>query len=109
MQMQGVTLQDIADINASINDVNTAITVIEGILKLRTFITVDDETLYLPNSYQILPGTNITFDTTIPNEITINSTGGAVGDNVPLATGAEPLEIMSDGAGSCFLVGFTPP
>jgi len=30
-------------------------------------------------------------------------------DHVPLATGAEPLEIMSDGAGNVFLVAFDPP
>jgi hypothetical protein len=106
-QFQGITVEGIADINASINNVFSIVSTVAD--KTRTYITFDDETLNLPNSYQILPGTNITFDTTVPNQLTISATGGATEDHVPLATGAEPLEIMSDGACHVFLVGFEGP
>lgn len=105
MQMQGVTLQDIADINASINDVNTAINVIEGILKLRTFITLEDETLYLPNSYQVLPGTNITFDTSVDNQLTINASGGTAGAyyDSPLSDGDLSAADLIFANGECII------
>jgi hypothetical protein len=71
MQFQGLTLQDIADINDSINNILSIVSIVAD--KNRTYITFDDETLNLPNSYQLLPGTNITFDTTVPNQLTINA------------------------------------
>lgn len=72
-----------------------------------SFLTVNDESFAFVNSRQLLAGTNITFDDTVAHKRTINASGGA--DHVPLATGAEPLQIMSDGAGHVFLVGFTGP
>jgi hypothetical protein len=77
--------------------------------KFATYLTQQDETGQLPNSLQLLAGTNITFDITIPNKLTINATGGAALDHVPMSTGAEPLEIMSDGAGQVLLVAFEGP
>jgi hypothetical protein len=74
-QFQGVTVEGIADINASINSILSIVNTVAD--KTRTYITFDDETLNLPNSYQILPGTNITFDTSVPNQLTINATGGS--------------------------------
>ncbi len=41
------------------------------------FVTVDDETSSLPNSRQLVAGTNVTFDTTTPGELAINASGGA--------------------------------
>jgi hypothetical protein len=93
---------DFVDINNSVNDVNT---IIESKAdKNRTYLTKTDETIYLPHSVQLLAGINITFDDTVANKRTVNATGGA--DHVPMSTGAEPLEIMSDGAGHVLLVGF---
>jgi hypothetical protein len=40
------------------------------------FLTSDDESANFPNSRQLLAGTNITFDDTVPNERTINASGG---------------------------------
>lgn len=72
-------------------------------LKTATFLTRDDETASLPNSLQLLEGTGITFDLSVENQLTIN---GGIG-YAPMSTGAEPLEIMSDGAGSVLMVGFS--
>jgi hypothetical protein len=44
-----------------------------------TFLTVSDETSDLPNSRQLLAGTNVTFDDTVAGERTINSSGGGGG------------------------------
>lgn len=41
-----------------------------------TYITTADETSNLPDSSQILAGSNITFDTSTPNQLTINASGG---------------------------------
>lgn len=74
------------------------------------FLTATDESLNFPNSRQLLAGLNVTFDDTVANQRTVNvAVPAASADHVPLATGAEPLEIMSDGAGHVFLVGFTGP
>lgn len=107
MQFQGITVEQLGDVNNSINDVNSVINNLAD--KTRTYLTVTDETLNLPNSVQLLAGLNVLFDDTVPNKRTINVTIPSIADHVPLATGAEPLEIMSDGAGNVFLVGFTPP
>lgn len=52
--------------------------------KNSTFITAADETVNLPNSRQMLAGTNIAFDDTVPNKRTLNvaaaTPGGADGD-----------------------------
>lgn len=42
-----------------------------------TFLTENDETGTAPNSRQVLPGTNISFDDTTPGERTINASGSA--------------------------------
>lgn len=38
-----------------------------------TYLTADDETVGLPNSLQLLAGTNITFDDSVPNQRTISA------------------------------------
>lgn len=47
--------------------------------RFATFLTEEDETANLPNSRQLIAGTNITFDTTVDGEFTINASGGAAG------------------------------
>jgi hypothetical protein len=42
----------------------------------KEFLTAADESASLPNSRELLPGTNITFDDTTPNERTVNASGG---------------------------------
>lgn len=44
-----------------------------------TYLTENDETADLPNSRRLLPGTNVTFDDTVPGERTVNATGGGGG------------------------------
>ncbi len=73
--------------------------------KNASYITENDETAALPNSRQLLAGTNIELDDTVDGELTINSSGGAY---MPMSTGAEPLEIMSDGAGQVLMIAFEP-
>ena len=46
--------------------------------KEATYLTKDDETTDLPNSVQILAGSNISFDTSVANALTINATGSSV-------------------------------
>ena len=59
-----------------------------------TYVTVDDESADLPNSRQLLAGTNITFDDTTPGERTVNASTGS-GDDFPIVfsigDGATPL------------------
>jgi hypothetical protein len=73
--------------------------------KFATYITEQDESLSLPNSRELIAGTGITLDASVANEITINGSGGGY---APVSTGAEPLEVMSDGAGAVLMIGFTP-
>lgn len=79
-----------------------------GLSNLLTFITTGPEAASLPNSRQLLAGIGITFDDTVANQRTLNVSGFITVDHVPMSTGAEPLEIMSNGAGEVLLVGFTP-
>jgi hypothetical protein len=108
MQFQGITVEEIADINNSINNVNSVVNNLAD--KTRTYITKDDETLNLPNSIQLLAGTNVAFDDTVANKRTINVTipPVSVSDHVPMTLGGEPLEFMSDGDGSSILIEYTP-
>ena len=71
-----------------------------------SFLTAEDESGTFANSRQLLAGTNITFDDTIAGQRTVNATGSSSGGMIPMATGAEPLEIMSNGAGEILLIGF---
>ena len=85
-----------------IDDIDTINETISGILA-GSFLTVNDETITFPNSRQLLAGVGIEFDDTVLGQRTINAVGSGM---VPMATGAEPLEIMSNGAGEVFLIGF---
>jgi len=55
--------------NTSIAGNSTDITALEG----RTYLTVEDETVVLPNSRQLLAGDGIEFDDSIASERTISS------------------------------------
>lgn len=71
------------------------------------FLTWSNETATLPNSRNLLAGIGITFDDAVSGQRTVN--GSVTGlSYVPVSTGAEPLEIMSDGAGHVLLIAFAP-
>jgi hypothetical protein len=53
------------------------------------FLTSSDETATLPNSRQLLAGTNVTFDTATPGELTVNAAGG--GSSVPTTVQGDTL------------------
>ena len=57
------------------NNAQTAINNIDTGLADADFITWSDESTLLPNSRELLAGTNITFDDSIANERTINASG----------------------------------
>ncbi len=69
-----------------------------------TYLTEDDETGDLPNSRQLLAGTNVTFDTSTPGELTISTTGGGTGSWIPFVDGSEPPNFITDGSGVLILV-----
>jgi len=50
-----------------------------ALLASLTILTEGDETATLPGSIQLLEGTNISFDTSTPNQLVINATGGGGG------------------------------
>jgi molybdopterin converting factor small subunit len=106
MQFQGITVETEGDINDSINNVNSVVNNLAD--KTRTYITGDDEVLNLPNSLQLLAGTNITFDTTVPNKLTLN-VSAAVDDYVVLSDGVTPTPLpIDDGFGNFVYVAYTP-
>lgn len=74
-QFQGVTLEQIADINNSVNDINSIVNITAD--KTLTYLTTKNESLKLPNSSQLLAGSGITFDDSVKNQRTISSTGGS--------------------------------
>ena len=104
MQFQGITINDIADINASINDI-LSITNISAD-KLRTYITETDETLKLPNSRRLVAGTNVSFDVTNPGQFIINVTGGGSGNHYdsPLSDGDTEEAELIYANGECIIV-----
>lgn len=84
-------------------DVDTINEVISGILAA-SYLTENDETALLVNSRRVLAGTGIAFDDSVPGVRTISATSGF--GFIPMATGAEPLDFMSNGAGEPLLIGF---
>lgn len=86
------------------NSVNNITQIINYLMNnTATFVTGDDETAALPNSLQVLPGTNITFDKSIPNKLTINSSAGGdydldyLGDYTPVVYNNGDIVVGSDG------------
>lgn len=84
-------------------DVDTINEVISAILAA-SVLTENDETITFPNSRRVLAGTGISFDDSVAGVRTINALATGM---VPMATGAEPLDIMSNGAGEVLLIGFS--
>lgn len=59
----------------------------------------------LPNARVATDSATVDVDLTVPGIITWHATGGASGSGwAPLSTGAEPLVLVSDGAGQCVMV-----
>lgn len=102
-QFQGVTLQEIADINNSVSNSLAILSIAAD--KKATYHTKLDETLKLPNSVQLLAGTGITFDDTIPNKRTIKSTGGGSDHyDSPLSDGNLTEADLIYASGECIIV-----
>jgi hypothetical protein len=72
MRFQGITVQELGDINNSINSISSVVNLVPTI-KERTFLTELDETLYLPHARRLLAGTNISFDDSVDGERTVNA------------------------------------
>lgn len=55
-----------------------------------TYLTEADETADLPNSLRLVAGTNVTFDTSTPNELEISASGGGGGITTYTSAFASP-------------------
>lgn len=71
-------------VDASINNIDI-------LLQSLTYITSSDESANLPNSRQLIAGSNITIDDSVPNQLTISSSGSA-GSRVSLLTDGNEIE-----------------
>lgn len=72
------------------------------------FLTHSDESAILPNSRQLIAGTNVSFDDTIVNQRTVNVSSSSDGVWMPLTDGVTPeTQLIFDGFGSCIMV-FVP-
>lgn len=72
-----------------------------------SFHTKNDDTGSLPNSWQLLAGTGIVFDDSVPNKRTISSTGGSGLSNhydCPLSDGDEIEAELIFASGECIIV-----
>ena len=78
-----------------------------------TYHTKELETLILPNSVQLLAGTGITFDDTVPHKRTISSTGGSGGGSdhydAPLSDGNLTEADLIFASGECIIVQVPTP
>jgi hypothetical protein len=106
-QNKDLIFENINEIVGQITAIGDTIIVVDNLLKDSTFLTADNEAIELPNSRQLIAGSGVTFDDTIANQRTVNVIAGS-GSWIPMVTGAEPLEIMSDGAGNLLLILYTP-
>lgn len=76
-------------------------------LKAADYATVADDHTLLPNSRQLIAGTNITFDDSIANQRKISATAGV--DYVVMSDGSIPTaHTVDDGAGNFIYVAYTP-
>lgn len=75
------------------------------VLAGQDFLTHSDESAALPNSRELLAGTNITFDDTVANERTVNAVAGA--DYVVMSDGGVPPQPMTIGANFVYIP-YTP-
>lgn len=93
------------EVAATIAEVENSI---PGDISEATFLTTTLEVGDLPNSRQLLAGTNITFDDSVANIRTINASGGSGDDNVVMSDGNQPPSPMDDGNGNFIYVAYTP-
>lgn len=84
-----VTITDDVDLSAIL----AALSKLDNIINFATFWTQNDEAVNLPSSRQVIAGTGITLDYSVPNQVTISSSGSGAG-LVPMTTGAYPGAIM---------------
>lgn len=96
-ELQTETNAAIAEASGSITDVSDL-----------DFLTHSDELVALPNSRQLIAGTNVSFDDTIVGERTINVTGGSGNDHVVMSDGNQPPTPLDDGNGNFIYVNYTP-
>jgi hypothetical protein len=85
-----VNVKQFNDIINKLIDIGNTINNINGVLnsiKTLSPLTVNDDSLILPNSRQLLAGTNVAFDDTVPNKRTINVSGTGGGSTSPGAAG----------------------
>lgn len=105
-QFQSVTVDEIADVNNSINNSISILT--NKINTTGTYLTVTDERGNLPNSWYLVPGTNIAFDQTVPNQFKINCTLEDTGlgnhYDCPLSDGDLDETNLIYAAGECIIV-----
>lgn len=75
------------------------------------FLTHSDESAILPNSRQLIAGTNVSFDDTVVNQRTVNVTGGSSGDDYVVVSDGNPAGPLpiSDGAGNFIYAPYSPP
>lgn len=76
-------------------------------LYTKTYLTSTDETGTLPNSRELLAGTNVTFDDTVSGERTIN-VDAAANDYVVMSDGGGTPQPLNDGAGHFIYTAYTP-
>lgn len=74
----------------------------------QTFVTVDNEAATLTNSRQLLPGTGVTFDTSVPNALTVNASAVATADYVVAGDGVQPPSPIDNGVGEFVYTVYTP-
>lgn len=67
----------VSNLQKDVDSVSSSSGATGEIISDATFITSDSEVGQLPNSRQLIAGTSITIDLSVPNQITISSTGGA--------------------------------
>ena len=75
--------------------------------KFATFLTLNDETAALPNSLQLLAGSGIVLDSSVPNHLTISSSGGSgLGNHYdcPLSDGDTAAADLIFADGECIIV-----
>ena len=71
-----------------------------------TYLTTEDETFNLPQSVQLLAGTGITFDDSLPNTRVISSLGGGASNHYdsPLTDGNIDETELIFASGNCIIV-----
>lgn len=100
-QFQNVTLEEVA------GKLSEAQAVLKFATKHATYLTTEDETSSLPNSVQLVAGTGVSFDDSVPNIRTINSTGGGGTGNYydsPLTDGNIDETHLIFANGECIIV-----